>query len=423
MKSKLISKQHWNLKTIDEIKSNKKNAISMGPFGSNITRDNFVPQGVPVIRGTNLVGNEFNENNFVFITEEKADQLKASNAFPEDIVLTHRGTLGQVAIIPKNCKFKRYVVSQSQMKFTSDPVLAYPLFVYYYLCSPEGQTKLLIHTSSTGVPAIARPLTSLKGIEIEFPDLSIQKKIGDILDMLHQKINLLKNENKILEQTIRSIFKSWFIDFDGQTEFVDSELGQIPKGWDVKPISFVCSSIDYGYTTSAKIEEIGPRFLRITDIVKDRISWNGVPFCEIDASDFKKYQLSNNDVVIARTGASTGDSKLIIDPPSSIFASYLIRLKIKPSFSSNYVASFISSKEYENYIDGVLGEKSAQPNANAKTLTACQMIIPAKELIKQFEFICNPIQNFIRNNEKKLENLKQIQDSFLPKLMSGELVN
>ncbi len=238
MKSKhVIKNKNRELKTLDELKMNKRNSMAMGPFGSNITTDNFVPKGVPVIRGVNLIGNRFNEENFVFLTEQKADELKSSNAIPEDIVVTHRGTLGQVAIIPKNSKFKRYIISQSQMKFSCDPTLANPYYVYYYLCSNEGQSDILSHTSTTGVPAIARPLTSLKEIRIPLPSKEKQTKIVNILENIDKKIDTLKKENLILEKIIQKIFKSWFIDFDGKTNFINFELWEIPKGWEISPLS------------------------------------------------------------------------------------------------------------------------------------------------------------------------------------------
>jgi len=87
------------------------------------------------------------------------------------------------------------------------------------------------------------------------------------------------------------------------------------------------SKMQYGFTASAKEKLEGPKFLRITDIVKDNINWSTVPYCEIDENNYQKYKLGNGDIVIARTGATAGYAKLIKNPPSAVFASYLIRLK------------------------------------------------------------------------------------------------
>jgi type I restriction enzyme S subunit len=186
----------------------------MGPFGSNITTDNFVPQGVPVIRGLNLNGERFKDEKFVFLTDDKADELHSANAFPDDLVFTHRGTLGQVGIIPKNARYPRYVVSQSQMKLSCDNTKVDPLFVFYYFRSNRGQHALLANTSTTGVPAISRPLTSLKAIRIPFPPLAEQCAIAHILGTLDDKIELNRRMNETLEAMARAIFKSWFVDFD-----------------------------------------------------------------------------------------------------------------------------------------------------------------------------------------------------------------
>ena len=110
----------WDELTIDDLKAPTKNAIAMGPFGSRIRASNFVNKGIPVIKGGNLNGDFISEDNFDYLTEEKATELQSSNAYRRDIVITHRGTIGQVGIIPDDSRFERYVVSQSQLKVTLD---------------------------------------------------------------------------------------------------------------------------------------------------------------------------------------------------------------------------------------------------------------------------------------------------------------
>jgi type I restriction enzyme, S subunit len=148
--------------------------VAMGPFGSDIKTDNFVDSGVPVVRGGNLTDG-FVDDGFVFVSDSKADELRNANAFPGDIVITHRGTLGQVGIVPEQSRFPRYVVSQSQMLLAVNPELTTARYVFEYLRSPTGQHALLANASQTGVPAIARPTTSLKAIRLLLPSLSVLK--------------------------------------------------------------------------------------------------------------------------------------------------------------------------------------------------------------------------------------------------------
>jgi type I restriction enzyme, S subunit len=138
-----------------------------------------------------------------------------------------------------------------------------------------------------------------------------------------------------------------------------------------------CQNIQYGYTKSSSKEKIGPKFLRITDIQKKPINWESVPYCEISKKDFIKYELKQGDIVIARTGASTGSNAIYRGTSQSVvFASYLIRIQLKSDLVPDFVYYYLQSKAYKQYIESVIGG-SAQPNANAKQLT--QVLIPYHE--------------------------------------------
>lgn len=158
----------WSIRSIGEL----CDRVAMGPFGSNIKTDNFVPAGVPIIRGGNLT-NGFVDDRFVFLTEEKADQLRNSNARAGNIVITHRGTLGQVGLIPNDSRYPRYVVSQSQMVLSVRSEIASSRYLYEFLRSPIGQQAILANTSQVGVPAIAQPTTSVKAIRVVTPPVKI----------------------------------------------------------------------------------------------------------------------------------------------------------------------------------------------------------------------------------------------------------
>ena len=137
-----------------------------------------------------------------------------------------------------------------------------------------------------------------------------------------------------------------------------------------------CSAINYGLTASASNDAAGPKFLRITDIVSGQLDWNTVPHVVADKDSIAKYRLYDGDIVIARTGASTGTSLYIKPPPRAVFASYLVRLQAKPDFNARFLAYYLKSKEFGEFIRGVLGDKSAQPNASASTMTAVPLSAP-----------------------------------------------
>ena len=133
---------------------------------------------------------------------------------------------------------------------------------------------------------------------------------------------LSKNETQIAE-----LLKKQVLAKRGEDKDI-AQNGPLPKGWREVKLGDLCSDIAYGYTATASNEPIGPKFLRITDIVSDSINWESVPYCEIEDSKKHRYTLETGDIVIARTGATTGYNQVVRSNEHSIvFASYLIRYK------------------------------------------------------------------------------------------------
>ena len=261
--------------------ANVAEKVAMGPFGSSIKVETFVPSGVPVISGQHLHGSKVDDRvGFNFVSEEHAERLKNANVRRGDVIFTHAGNIGQVAYIPESSQFEIYVISQRQFYMRCDHRKVLPEFVVAFFKSPEGQHQLLANTSQVGVPSIAQPVTYLRTIEIPLPPIPEQRAIAHILGTLDDKIELNRRMNETLEAMARALFKSWFVDFDparakrrgepmcspqpgqvsqsgqapqsGQAHrpaptewpqhildlfpdrFVDSELGEIPEGWGVR---------------------------------------------------------------------------------------------------------------------------------------------------------------------------------------------
>ena len=168
--------------------------ISMGPFGSNIKVECFVKEGIPVLNGSNLEGFRLKEDSFRFVTKEKADSLGRANASRGDVIITHRGTLGQIVYIPKSSQYDRYVISQSQFRVRCNKKIL-PEYMVYYFHTKVGQGKLLSNASQVGVPALARASTTFQKIEIELPDIETQERIVSLLETIQLKIEINEHIN------------------------------------------------------------------------------------------------------------------------------------------------------------------------------------------------------------------------------------
>jgi len=158
------------------------------------------------------------------------------------------------------------------------------------------------------------------------------------------------------------------------------------RGAKLVNISDLAEHPQYGFTASAAIEPIGPKFVRITDLQDGKIDWDSVPFCE--CAEPQKYLLKDDDLLFARTGATTGKTHLVKDAERAVFASYLIRLRPKPGVFAGYLHAFFQSDAYWTQISDEK-EGSAQPNVNGEKLAALQ--IPRVELQLQ-----HAIADFLR---------------------------
>jgi len=169
----------------------------------------------------------------------------------------------------------------------------------------------------------------------------------------------------------------------------------------------IAESIRYGYTASANDSPVGPKFLRITDIVPPQIDWTNVPFCKIDEKDIMKYSLEPGDIVIARTGATVGYAKLIRGNEPSVFASYLVRIRINTEIAEpEYVGYVVESDVYKRFVLSQIGG-AAQPNANAKVLSSFQLPIPDKATQRHVASILSAYDDLIENNRRRIQLLEQ----------------
>ncbi len=205
-----------------------------------------------------------------------------------------------------------------------------------------------------------------------------------------------------------------------------NNFSSIPNTWKWTKINDISYDIQYGYTEAASINPIGPRFLRITDIQNNKVKWNKVPYCKINNIEKEKYILKNGDILFARTGATVGKSYLIKGLiPESIFASYLIRLKLSKLVNKLNVFYFFQSLIYWKQIkSGQVG--TGQPNFNGTKLG--QLMIPLctyeeqDQIVQEIESrlsVCDKLEETVQQSLKKIEYLRQ---SILKKAFEGKLV-
>ena len=373
--------------------------ISMGPFGSDVKKEFYVDNGVPILNGSNLQGFKLQEDSFGYLTKEKADSLKKCNAHRGDIIVTHRGTLGQIVYVPVDSKYDRYVISQSQFRFRCKADLVDVQYLVYYFHTREGQYKILANASQVGVPALARATSTFRLIDIKLPPLDDQRRIASILSSLDRKIELNNKINADLEEMAQAIFKNWFVDFEPfkNGKFVNSELGMIPEGWKVGCLG------DIAEITSGK---------RPPKKSKDKTKELFIPL--IGASDIMGF---TSDVLYERP-------ILVIGRVGTHGVVQRFQEKCWPSDNTLVIES-----RYYNYVYQLLkGIDYSAINRGSTQLLITQtdvkntdVIIAPENVLKEYESITSTLFSKHRANIKENSRLSLLRDTLLPRLMSGEL--
>ena len=285
-----------------------------------------------------------------------------------------------------------------------------PGYIYNYLIQDHITTYLhSIAESSTSTYPSIKP-SVIGDLEVDLPPLEEQKSIAHILSTLDDKIEVNNQINKTLENMAQVIFKQWFVDFEFSNEegepyksnggeMVESELGMIPRGWEVVKLNSVVD-ICYGKNLPTKklLSDGYPVF-----------GGNG------QIGFYSEYLYEKSQVLIACRGAASG--KVIVSLPYSFVTNNSLILEQNgTTVTHEYLKQFCLEKEFYNYATG-----SAQPQITIANLANANILIPHRDLMNMFSLIRNSIDSKVLSLFNENNKLVAIRDALLPKLMSGEI--
>ena len=376
--------------------------VAMGPFGSNLKAESFQTTGVPVIRGQNL--NEFyvSNENLAYVSPEKAAELSRSLASPGEIIVTHRGTLGQVSMIPFCPRYPNYLVSQSQMRLKVDSELADPRFVTYWMRSRIGQHTLLSFAVQTGVPAIARPTSSLRDYPIALPSLTEQIAIADLLGSLDDKIaannDVVQRANALSTAFVR-------IDFEESSR---------------KPLKDLTSLISRGvtpqYDDSGGYTVLNQRCIRDSrvDVAPSR-TMRSLPKNRIKI-------LCKNDVLVNSTGQGTlGRIARWISPaPDTAVDTHVSIVRFNPDLADPAFAGTMLST-MERLVEDLAEGSTGQTELKRDLLGSLELSLPPLEKQRQVGQKIILLDDLCQARLEENIVLANTRDELLPLLMSGKI--
>ena len=396
--------------------------ISMGPFGSNIKRDNYVDSGVPYLNGSNLSSYKLNEESFNYVTDEKAKSLGRCVAKRGDVIVTHRGTIGQISYIPYDSKYENYLTGNSQFRLTVNNKVIRPDFFAYYFHTRMGQHRLLANASQVGVPALARPTSTFKEVLVSVPKMEVQNKIMDILHSLDDKIEVNRRINNNLEQQAQALFKSWFVDFEPfkDQSFVESDLGMIPQGWRVATLNEVGDVIGGSTPSKAKPEyytDHGIAWLTPKDLSVSNAKFTAKGEFDItqEGYDSCSTKLMPKGTVLFSSRAPIG---YITIAKNDICTNQGFKSVVPGYAGTAFIYCYLkaATPDIENKATG-----STFKEASGSLMKSLQLKIAPKDIMDSFEKRLKPIFDEQECIEDESRRLAELRDTLLPRLMSGEL--
>ena len=402
----------WPIKRMDElceITSSKR-----------IFAADYVSEGVPFYRGkeiTEKYNGKLDVSTELFITEAKFKEIEKKFGAPQagDLLLTSVGTLGSV-----------YVVKPSDRFYFKDGNLTWfrklkgldSQFLYYWIGSPQGKAEL--QKATIGSSQSAFTIVLLKGMEMQLPPLPVQRRIAGILSAYDELMENCQRRIRILESMARALYREWFVHFrypgHESVPRVDSPLGPIPQGWEVKPFTEIADVLSGG-TPKTDIAEY----------------WNGeIPFfTPRDTTD--NFYVLDTDKHVTELGLSKCASELYTPDTVFITARGTVGKVALPSVpmamnQSCYALRgksgvpqrflFLMTLQQVDYLKTNTGGATFDTIV-VDTFRRMEVVKPARDIIARFATKTDAIFEQVNALQRQIQNLRQTRDLLLPRLLSG----
>jgi len=301
------------------------------------------------------------------------------------------------------------VTSPDYVVFKSRPGIIHPRWLYYWLRSDLGAA--FIKTLARGAVRERMLFRRFAAAEFFLPPYEAQLEFASQVLPVERACAAAEVQLEAAKALPAAYFRAVFNSPETQK-------------WPSKRVRDLCQRIDYGFSASADFTVTEPRFLRITDIQNGNVDWEKVPGCQISSSEEAANKLADEDIVFARTGATTGKSFLIRRPPRAVFASYLIRLRPSGEIAADYLYAFFQSDSYWKQIRAS-ARGGAQPNVNASLLGA--IIVPTPYIAEQERVVAilqrqmTAVERTSKGLEAQLATIHKLPATLLRRAFGGEL--
>lgn len=361
----------------------------------------------------NVTKNGFNFNETQWITKERDNLLRNGKLVYGDIVITTRGTVGNVALYSKDIKYESIRINSGMLIVRCGEGI-FNDYIYYVLSSQMFAKKIASMQTGTAQPQL--PKSHFQKMEILLPPLETQQKIAKVLSAIDDKIELNNSINKNLEQQAQAIYKSWFVDFEPFG-------GVMPDDWKIGKLQEYASEVIRGFTS---------KYVEKSNLVNLNQKVNKGRYLEKQYYKFldetisvpKEKYARKKDILLNSLGQGTlgrihfwyeTSTNVVIDQHITI-----IRAK-EGETCAEYLYLLLNSSKYAEYFESCITGTTGMLMLNISAVRNTDIMLPSFEIQENFSNIVATLYEKIEQNNQENTRLTQLRDTLLPKLMSGEI--
>lgn len=404
---------NWSTIPLYEVRDkSERYSFTGGPFGSDLKSNDYRDEGVQIIQLQNI-GDGYFENNYrIYTSEEKADSLASCNIFPGEIIIAKMAEpLARACKIPNHAV--RFLMASDGIRLKVDTNKFDNDFILYSINSKYFRNDAI--SKGSGSTRLRIGLSELKKIEIFYPPLEEQKKIAKILLTWDKAIEL---KEKLIEQKKEQK--------KGLVQKLLSGKVRLP-GFEKMWRRVILSEVTIGkgkYGINAPSVEKRPElptYLRITDISNEGyVQKDGLQ--SVNHPDSNNYFLEENDIVFARTGASTGRTYLYDKADGRlVFAGFLIKFSLNPKkVNPKYISYCMQTEYYRNWVK-VMSMRSGQPGINAEEYGQLQLNLPSLKEQEEISNLLSCIDNEILLLTREVDMLVKQKQALMQQLLTGKI--
>ena len=376
-----------------------------------------VPKGVPIIKVNNIISGLYDTKHLDKTTVDNDAKYQRTKLKGGELIVTVVGTCGKTAIVPIHFAGCNLVRATCLIDIEDETICRW---IKYYIDSPYGQAYINRNLNTT-VQATLN-VKNLNEMPIPFYSDEYTLNVVKILSSLDRKIELNNKINADLEEMAQAVFKNWFVDFEPfrDGKFVDSELGMIPEGWKVGTIGDIVE-FQNGFTFSSKdFSENGEyKIITIKSVQDGCLVTEGSSKVTEYPTKMPAYcKLQSGDILLSLTG-NVGRCCLVTET-NLLLNQRVAKIKAKECYDNSFSYALFRLKETKELLISI-SRGTAQANLSPVEASKLPMVIPSEDARKSFSMISDSIMNKIISIHIENSRLSLLRDTFLPRLMSGEL--